>query len=99
MLPWFASFMMAYMTPRQLACITAQTATLLALGVALPNVLLFTAVCPITSAWQLFYFGTYLPHKPDVDGDWPEERSRTTDAPAWLTTLQCYNVRTVLYGI
>lgn len=94
MWPWFAAFMASYITPRQLACITAQTAVLLVTGVPFFNVLLFTAVCPIASALQLFFFGTYLPHKPDTGvQDWPEERSRTTDAPAWLTMLQCYNVR------
>lgn len=92
-LSWFVAFMSAYMTPRQLACITAQTVALLALGIPLPNVVLFTAACPIASAWQLFCFGTYLPHKPAPGHrDWPEECSRTSTAPTWLTTLQCYNV-------
>ncbi len=46
---------------------------------------------PVLSAFQLFYFGTYRPHRHDempfVDG----HRARSEDFPDWLSLLTCFH--------
>jgi beta-carotene ketolase (CrtW type) len=62
-------------------------------GTALPNMLLFWMGSGLVSAVRLFYFGTYVPHKPRNGADevmaWAKARSAR--APALLSFLRCYH--------
>lgn len=62
------------------------------MGGALWKVFAFFAVPAWLSALQLFYFGTYLPHRSTGQ---PENnnrhRARSNDYPVWLSFLTCYH--------
>ncbi len=58
---------------------------LILFDVTFANLILFWAIPAMLSAFQLFYFGTYRPHRHDetpfVDG----HRARSEDFPDWLS--------------
>jgi beta-carotene ketolase (CrtW type) len=92
---WFATFMLGYMEPSQLAWMGATTCALMA---ALPaeRVLLGWMAPMVLSSVQLFYFGTYLPHRePDLAAGAPYAASHRTrsdyaKSDAWHL-LTCLN--------
>jgi beta-carotene ketolase (CrtW type) len=97
---WFLNFMKTYVSLPQFVKLQTVSTLLMMVGHApLPNLLLFWAGAGMVSAGRLFYFGTYEPHRPDAEawvegeppGSMPWWRSRTTDAPTWLTFLRCWN--------
>lgn len=60
------------------------------LGVSLGNLLAFWVAPALLSTLQLFYFGTYEPHRsPSGDGD--PHHARSTPYPPWLSFLTCYH--------
>ncbi len=62
------------------------------LGVAFPNLLLFWALPSILAAVQLFYFGTYRPHRLDEAEPFADRhRSRSESMPGWLSLLTCFH--------
>lgn len=61
------------------------------LGVAQINLILFWLIPSLLSSFQLFYFGTYLPHRETEAGYPDEHRARSNDYPAWLSFLTCYH--------
>ena len=63
---WYASFAKQYINIWQII-LMAITFNVLILFFPEPNVLLFWALPSIISTFQLFYFGTYLPHKGEHD--------------------------------
>lgn len=94
---WYLHFMCEYMAPGQLL-LMGGTYQLLVLGVGVPHttVLAFWVAPSLLSSVQLFYFGTYLPHRsaddhrgvqPHVD----KHRSRSNDLPTWLSLITCYH--------
>jgi beta-carotene/zeaxanthin 4-ketolase len=58
----------------------------LLLGAPAVNVFVFWAFPALLSSAQLFYFGTYLPHRHDDDGFVDRHRARSSDY-GWLTSL------------
>lgn len=94
---WFAHFMLSYMTVRQLAAQGATFNLLWYCGVP-PLRLLCAWVAPsLLSAVQLFYFGTFLPHRePDiangVSAYADRHRARTPDDRSALWHfVTCFN--------
>ena len=89
--PWYVHFMFEYMSATQLASMGIAF-NLLAFGLGMP--LLNLALCwvapALLSSLQLFYFGTYLPHRPPPDSDNPH-RARSNGYPPWLSFLTCYH--------
>ncbi|WP_233341549.1 fatty acid desaturase [Robiginitomaculum antarcticum] len=62
--PWFLRWFLTYFGWAQMAIITAMALIyMLVFGAAYSNILLFWALPALLSALQLFYFGTYLPHR------------------------------------
>lgn len=55
-----------------------------------PKVLLFYALPSILSAIQLFYFGTYLPHRKGPGHD-NRHNARSNEYPTWLSFITCYH--------
>ena len=95
MLPWFARFMATYVTPAQLVKLSAFGAILsLCFGVPIANQAVFMAGAGLASAFRLFYFGTYEPHRPN-DGDpsraMPWEASHSSKHSRPLSFLKCYH--------
>ena len=54
--------------------------------------LLFWVLPSVCSTLQLFYFGTYLPHKEPSSGEYTDaHRARSNAFPDWLSFLTCYH--------
>ena len=84
---WYWTFFRQYFGAREWAVLTAITAAyLLLLGAPLANLLVFWAVPAIISSLQLFYFGTYLPHREEDSAFDDDHRARTNDF-GWLASL------------
>ena len=62
-LRWYGQFMKAYFGPREMVVMLLRVGVYLLLGARLENILLFFAVPGLVSSFQLFYFGTFLPHR------------------------------------
>lgn len=59
-------------------------------GIPEPNLLAFWVAPALLSTLQLFYFGTYLPHRePHAAGD--PHKARSNEYPPWLSFLTCYH--------
>jgi len=54
-----------------------------------PNVLIYWAITPIASTFQLFYFGTYLPHRGEHDAE-NIHNSRSQSRNHWWAFISCY---------
>ncbi|HVD99348.1 MAG TPA: fatty acid desaturase [Cytophagaceae bacterium] len=87
---WFAKFMIRYMNVWQLIILAALYNLIhIFFGIPKINLILFWIIPPVLSSLQLFYFGTYLPHKN------PEEisnkyKSRTQNINFFLGFISCY---------
>lgn len=91
LLPWYAGFIRHYFGWAQFAVLAAVTAVLLLLGADLANILLFWAAPAILSSLQLFYFGTFRPHRRHEQGFADDHRARSNEF-GWLASLlSCYH--------
>jgi beta-carotene ketolase (CrtW type) len=85
--PWYLAFMRRYFGLREAAILTVLVwSYVLLLGAPLGNLLLFWALPSIASSVQLFYFGTYLPHRHEESPFADEHRSRSNEY-GWLASL------------
>jgi beta-carotene/zeaxanthin 4-ketolase len=90
--PWYVRFMQSYITWRQwLGMPIAFCALWLLIGVRPENLLLFWAAPALLSTLQLFYFGTYLPHRTPHEGHRDEHRATTSGFSNWRSLLTCYH--------
>ncbi len=91
-LTWFGRFFAEYLSVGQVLRLMAGSALYLFLfHVPLDRLLVFWALPAILSAVQLFYFGTYLPHRAEEDGFLDDHRSRSNDLPWILSLLTCFH--------
>jgi len=89
---WFFKFFYSYSTFSQFSRITAGIFFFaFVVGVPFENLILFWAVPAVASAIQLFYFGTYLPHKEPEGGHVDANRSVSNNLPTLLSFLTCYH--------
>lgn len=65
--PWIFRFMNEYMTWKMCIQLIALVGSYCAFGAPLVNLVIFKALPGMLSAVVLFYFGTYLPHRPDSE--------------------------------
>ncbi len=89
---WYFHFMVGYMTWRQLFGLAVMTNVLLHLfSVPLSNILLLWALPSILSTVQLFYFGTYLPHR-NEEGEFADHhRARSNNFSPFWSFITCYH--------
>ena len=96
-LSWYGHFLWEYITMKQITKMTIWvTVLMLIFSVPLNNILLYMLVCGLTSSLRLFYFGTYLPHRPkvvngQVEQSMPWEKSYSSDAARWMSFFTCYH--------
>lgn len=83
---WYLSFMLNYVTIIQLV-IMAVAFNVLKIWVDQENLLLFWVLPSIMSTFQLFYFGTYMPHKGEHDNEY---HSSTLQKNHFLAFITCY---------
>lgn len=87
---WYGKFLTHYVSFKQIV-LMAIVYNLLAhlVGVDQERLLVFWVLPSLLSTVQLFYFGTYLPHRGAGFED--EHRSRSNDLSEWLSLLSCYH--------
>lgn len=85
---WYFKFLMEYVSIWQVVLV-AITYNLLIVVFPQPNVLLFYCIAPLVSTLQLFYFGTYLPHKGSHEEGNPH-KSRTLKKNHFWAFITCY---------
>ena len=88
---WFGSFMKRYFSFYQLVVMNIFYVVLLSFSDSSTNVMLFWALPACLSALQLFYFGTYEPHRVANDTFADEHRARTNDRSVLWSFLTCYH--------
>lgn len=86
---WFVSFIGQYVTILQVLAVAATFNILYRIFFPLPNVVVFWMLPSVVATFQLFYFGTYLPHR----GTHPAgnlHRSRSQSRNHLWAFLSCY---------
>lgn len=83
---WYLRFMLNYVTIIQLV-IMAVAFNILQIWVEQKNLLLFWVSPALLSTFQLFYFGTYLPHKGEHDNEYHSSTLQKNHLIAFFT---CY---------
>ncbi|HEY0420134.1 MAG TPA: fatty acid desaturase [Acetobacteraceae bacterium] len=85
--PWFLRFFREYFGLRELAVLAGLLLFYLAvLGASPVNALVLWGVPALLSAAQLFYFGTYLPHRHD-EAPFGDRHNARSNAYSWLVSL------------
>lgn len=88
---WYVRFMMHYLKPYQILGMALVFNILVYVGqVPLLNAVLFWVTPALASTVQLFFFGTYLPHRRSDSLDDPHH-ARSSSFPVWLSFLTCYH--------
>jgi len=83
---WYTRFIRNYLSLWQIV-IMAMLFNVLKLWIPQANLLLFWVLPSLLSTLQLFYFGTYLPHKGEHDN---QHHSRSQNKNHLLAFLSCY---------
>ncbi len=89
---WYFRFLGHYFKIRQLI-LMALFGFLLGevVGIPFDRVFLFWALPAVMSSWQLFFFGTYLPHRVTDVPFLDRHRARSMRLPRWLALVTCFN--------
>lgn len=89
---WYFQFMKTYFSWRQLLVLMAlYNFAARILHIPEDNLNNFFVIPSLLSSVQLFYFGTFLPHREPVGGYTTPSRARTTSLPIWLSFVACYH--------
>ena len=89
--PWLRHFFGGYYTHWQLARIVLILSAYQLLGATLLNCLVFWAVPALLALLQLFYFGTFLPHRHDHEPFADRHNARSNGMSPLLSVLTCFN--------
>ena len=90
--PWYASFFLRYFGWTQVAVMAVWfNLYVLVLGASPANALLFWALPAVLASFQLFVFGTYLPHRHDDYGFGDRHNARSNEYPVALSLLTCFH--------
>lgn len=87
--PWLGAFIRRYFGWPEFLRLTAAFAACLLMGAQVSNLLVFWAAPAMLSAVQLFYFGTYLPHRHEPAPFADRHRARSLPQPMWLSFATC----------
>ncbi len=89
---WFVRFMLSYQNKWTIIGVTLSFHAWHWLGgVPYANLLLFWFLPTVVSAYQLFYFGIFLPHREDEAGYSDRHRSRSLYVAPFWSFLACYH--------
>lgn len=90
--PWYMKFFRHYFGWKEFLVLTAVLVIYAwVLGLRFPVVLAFWAVPAIASSVQLFYFGTYRPHRVEAQPFTDQHRARSEDFSWLLSLLTCFH--------
>jgi beta-carotene ketolase (CrtW type) len=89
---WYLHFMRSYVTWWQILgmAITFNLFIYL-LKLETINLIVFWIIPPLLSTFQLFYFGTYLPHRELSEPYRDDHRARSNDYNVWWSFFSCYH--------
>src|SRR6056297_1853993 len=89
---WYLRFLVEYFSWREaLFLVTVAAVYTFILDVHLANLLVLWALPAIVSSFQLFYFGTYLPHRPGSEPFRDRHRARSNHFGWWLSLITCFH--------
>jgi beta-carotene ketolase (CrtW type) len=89
---WYTAFFREYFGWREFGVLAVLLwSYILLLGASPINALLFWGVPAILSSFQLFYFGTYLPHRQDELAFTDRHRTRSNEFGYLASLLSCYH--------
>ena len=89
---WYLHFMIEYSSWQQLIVLTILfNLAKYVLHIHQINLILFWSIPPILSSIQLFYFGTFLPHREPKEGYVYPHCSQTIELPTFLSFIACYH--------
>lgn len=89
-LAWYARFMRTYFGLREMVVMVLRVGVYMLLGAPVENILLFFALPGLLSSFQLFYFGTYLPHRHAHENDkqdFVDHHNARSNGFGYLTSL------------
>ena len=90
--PWYLSFFREYFSLREFAILTVILIIYIwVLGATIPNVLLFWALPALLSSLQLFYFGTFLPHRDAGQPFADRHRARSNEYSWVISLITCFH--------
>ena len=90
--PWYATFLRRYFGWRSGAYVGTVVAMYWAvLGVPIANIVLLYGLPAIASSLQLFYFGTYRPHRHDDEGFADRHNARTESFETLASLASCFH--------
>ncbi|MEO1102193.1 MAG: fatty acid desaturase [Pseudomonadota bacterium] len=90
--PWFLRFIRHYYGWREFLTMgTVMVVYVIALQPSIVNVLAFYALPAALSALQLFYFGTYRPHRAETRPFSDDHNTRTDEFPWLVSLLTCFH--------
>ena len=89
--PWYGTFLRRYFGWGPALFTTAMTGGYFFLGIPVANLLLLYALPAIASSLQLFYFGTYRPHRHDDKDFADRHRSRSNGWGTLASLASCYH--------
>lgn len=90
--PWYLHFLKIYVTWQQIAGMAiAFNIMLHVFKVSELNLLLFWVAPALLSTLQLFYFGTYLPHREPAGGYDNPHHARSNDFSEFSSFITCYH--------
>lgn len=88
---WLARFFGTYYSHWQIVRIVVVLGIYQLLGASLVNILVFWALPALLALVQLFWFGTFLPHR-HADDPFPDRHNARSSAfGPWLSVLTCFN--------
>jgi beta-carotene/zeaxanthin 4-ketolase len=90
-LAWFVRFMFTYFGLKEFAVMFAFVVAQLLAGVPLVKLYIFWALPAIASALQLFYFGTFLPHRHNAEAFVDGHNARTQNFPELVSLVTCFH--------
>ena len=89
--PWYQAFMRRYFGLMEFLVLSMAVAVYMLIGAPKSNLLLFWALPALLSSMQLFYFGTYLPHRHDGRAFADKHNARTNQFGWLLSLLTCFH--------
>ena len=89
---WYICFMQGYWSWwRFVGLIVTAVSVHIFFKINYTNLILFWAVPTLLSSFQLFYFGTFLPHRKPIDGYQDSYRTQSIYRPFLWSFLTCYH--------
>jgi beta-carotene/zeaxanthin 4-ketolase len=89
---WYGHFVCEHVSWRQLINLAVLLGIYLTIcQFQIANLILFWIVPSLLSSLQLFYFGTFLPHREPPGGYINPHRATTIDRSTWWSVITCYH--------